>query len=141
MKSKTGGGASGGSAKKKPSGGVKKKGKPRREALEDDEDFGGCGAGGGDAPEDAPILSGLSTDTGELDFGFERTEALTGRRRKAEKATHYKVICISMYTKDLKQLDEMVDTLKAKGMTKANRSADLRGFEAQSAPALVDRAG
>jgi ATP-dependent RNA helicase DDX54/DBP10 len=86
MKSKTGGGASGGDAKKKPSGGVKKKGKPRREALEDDEDFGGGGAGGGDAPEDAPILSGVSTDAGEVDFGFERTEALTGRRRKAEKA-------------------------------------------------------
>ena len=64
---------------------MKKKGKPRREAFED-EDFGGGGAGGGDAPEDAPILSGLSTDTGEVDFGFERTEALTGRRRKAEKA-------------------------------------------------------
>ena len=86
MKSKTGGGASGGDAKKKPSGGVKKKGKPRREALQDDEDFGGGGAGGGDAPEDAPILSGVSTDAGEVDFGFERTEALTGRRRKAEKA-------------------------------------------------------
>ena len=84
MKSKSGGGASGGGAKKKPSGGVKKKGKPRREAFED-EDFGGGGAGGGDVPEDAPILSGLSTDNGEVDFGFERTEALTGRRRKAEK--------------------------------------------------------
>lgn len=47
-------------------------------------------------------------------------------RRKAEKPTHYKVICISMYTKDLKRLDEMVDTLKAKGMTKANRSALIR---------------
>ncbi len=46
--------------------------------------------------------------------------------RKAEKPTHYKVICISMYTKDLKRLDDMVDTLKAKGMTKANRSALIR---------------
>ncbi len=47
-------------------------------------------------------------------------------REKMEKPTHYKVICISMYTKDLKRLDEMVDTLKAKGMTKANRSALIR---------------
>lgn len=46
--------------------------------------------------------------------------------RKAEKPSHYKVICISMYTKDLKRLDDMVDTLKAKGMTKANRSALIR---------------
>jgi len=47
-------------------------------------------------------------------------------RDKMDKPTHYKVICISMYTKDLKRLDEMVDTLKAKGMTKANRSALIR---------------
>ena len=45
---------------------------------------------------------------------------------KPEKPTHYKVICISMYTKDLRRLDDMVDTLKAKGMTKANRSALIR---------------
>src|SRR5690606_39836679 len=29
-------------------------------------------------------------------------------RDKMEKPTHYKVICISMYTKDLQRLDEMV---------------------------------
>jgi len=45
---------------------------------------------------------------------------------KGDKPTHYKVICISMYTKDLKRLDDMVDALKAKGMTKANRSALIR---------------
>ncbi|HEX7451123.1 MAG TPA: hypothetical protein VF294_02500 [Polyangiaceae bacterium] len=43
-----------------------------------------------------------------------------------EKPTHYKVICISMYTDDLKRLDTMVDTLKARGLTKANRSALIR---------------
>lgn len=47
-------------------------------------------------------------------------------RDKLDKPTHYKVICISMYTKDLQRLDEMVDILKAKGMTKANRSALIR---------------
>jgi hypothetical protein len=45
---------------------------------------------------------------------------------REEKPTHYKVICISMYTEDLKRLDTMVDTLKAKGLTKANRSALIR---------------
>ena len=45
---------------------------------------------------------------------------------KAEKPTHYKVICISMYTEDLKRLDNMVDSLKARGLTKANRSALIR---------------
>ncbi len=43
-----------------------------------------------------------------------------------EKPVHYKVICISMYTEDLKRLDGMVDTLKARGLTKANRSALIR---------------
>ena len=42
------------------------------------------------------------------------------------KPTHYKVICISMYTEDLKRLDGMVDALKARGLTKANRSALIR---------------
>jgi hypothetical protein len=47
-------------------------------------------------------------------------------KRAADKPTHYKVICISMYTEDLKRLDTMVDTLKSRGLTKANRSALIR---------------
>jgi hypothetical protein len=43
-----------------------------------------------------------------------------------EKPTHYKVICISIYTEDLARLDQMVDELKARGLTKANRSALIR---------------
>jgi hypothetical protein len=46
--------------------------------------------------------------------------------RPPEKPTHYKVICISIYTDDLARLDEMVDSLKARGLTKANRSALIR---------------
>jgi len=42
------------------------------------------------------------------------------------KPTHYKVICISMYTKDLDRLDHLVDELKSRGITKANRSALIR---------------
>ncbi len=45
---------------------------------------------------------------------------------KSEKPTHYKVICISMYLDDLRRLDTMVDELKARGLTKANRSALIR---------------
>ncbi|HEY2408736.1 MAG TPA: hypothetical protein VGI10_22175 [Polyangiaceae bacterium] len=47
-------------------------------------------------------------------------------RASQEKPLHYKVICISMYTEDLKRLDTMVDDLKARGLTKANRSALIR---------------
>ena len=36
-----------------------------------------------------------------------------------------------MYTKDLAQLDEMVEALKKKGLTKANRSALIRFALAQ----------
>jgi hypothetical protein len=51
------------------------------------------------------------------------------RRPKAttkEKPTHYKVICISMYTDALASLDEKVNELKRRGYTKANRSALIR---------------
>jgi hypothetical protein len=47
-------------------------------------------------------------------------------RRGEPKPLHYKVICISLYTKDLEQLDARVDALKARGLTKANRSALIR---------------
>jgi len=46
--------------------------------------------------------------------------------RDVGKPTHYKVICISMYTKDLEKLDQLVGELKARGLTKANRSALIR---------------
>jgi hypothetical protein len=49
-----------------------------------------------------------------------------GPRKAEPKPTHYKVICISMYTKDLEHLDWLVDQLKARGITKANRSALIR---------------
>ena len=39
---------------------------------------------------------------------------------------HYKVICISLYNEDLKQLDNMVAKLKRRGLTKASRSALIR---------------
>jgi hypothetical protein len=49
------------------------------------------------------------------------------RLRKAEpKPAHYKVICISLYTRDLARLDSLVEELKARGLTKANRSALIR---------------
>jgi hypothetical protein len=46
--------------------------------------------------------------------------------KRESKPAHYKVICISMYTDDLKRLDGMVEELKGRGLTKANRSALIR---------------
>jgi hypothetical protein len=49
------------------------------------------------------------------------------RVRKAEpKPAHYKVICISLYNGDLERLDALVDELKSRGLTKANRSISTR---------------
>jgi len=53
----------------------------------------------------------------------ERPKVLAGVH---EKPSHYKVICISMYTRDLQRLDAMVDELKSRGFTKASRSALIR---------------
>lgn len=40
--------------------------------------------------------------------------------------THYKVICISIYTQDLDELNEKVAELKRRGWSKANRSQLIR---------------
>ena len=53
------------------------------------------------------------------------------RRRAAsatakQKPTHYKVICISIYTRDLEELDAKVAELKRRGWTKANKSQLIR---------------
>jgi hypothetical protein len=45
---------------------------------------------------------------------------------KGDKPTHYKVICISMYTQDLAELDAKVAELKQRGWTKANKSHLIR---------------
>ena len=51
-----------------------------------DDDGRGHGGAGGAKPK-STVLTGTPGEGGEtVDFGFERTEALTGRRRKAEKA-------------------------------------------------------
>ena len=56
----------------------------------------------------------------------ETRVAAIARDPRASRAPHYKVIRISIYTKDLEHLDQMVDELKASGITKANRSALIR---------------
>ncbi len=47
-------------------------------------------------------------------------------RAKSTRPTHYKVICISMYTRDLEDLDAKVAELKRRGWTKANKSQLIR---------------
>ncbi len=47
-------------------------------------------------------------------------------RAKKAKPTHYKVICISLYTKDIEYLESTVAELKHRGHTKANKSQLIR---------------
>jgi hypothetical protein len=78
-----------------------------------------------DGDEVAGVLSGSFYSPASEEDRFRAPRSST-RMKAAEKPTHYKVICISMYTKDLERLDELVDELKSRGMTKANRSALIR---------------
>ena len=63
---------------------------------------------------------------GVLSGTFYTSDPPSARAKPLSKPEHYKVICISMYTDDLARLDGMVDDLKRRGLTKANRSALIR---------------
>jgi hypothetical protein len=83
------------------------------------------------------VAAARMLDTDEVEgvlSGSFYTPASPTRRHVAaieQKPQHYKVICISLYNDDLRTLDQMVDTLKARGLTKANRSALIRYALAQ----------
>jgi hypothetical protein len=47
-------------------------------------------------------------------------------KRKKPKPTHYKVVCISLYTQDIENLEAKVAELKRRGHTKANKSQLIR---------------
>jgi hypothetical protein len=79
-----------------------------------------------DRDEVESVLSGKFYSP--TDGAERRPKLLAGT---SEKPAHYKVICISMYTSDLEQLDQMVEKLKGRGLTKANRSALIRFALAQ----------
>lgn len=56
----------------------------------------------------------------------ERTPRGAAGAGNKQRPTHYKVICISMYTRDLEDLDAKVAELKRRGWTKANKSQLIR---------------
>ena len=59
----------------------------------------------------------------------ERAPAKLPKRAAAEakpKPTHYKIVCISLYTEDIERLEALVAELKKRGHTKANKSAVIR---------------
>ncbi len=57
---------------------------------------------------------------------FYRPSAEAATAPKKEKPTHYKVVCISLYTEDIERLEALVAELKRRGHTKANKSQVIR---------------
>jgi len=53
------------------------------------------------------------------------SDELSAPAKKAKPA-HYKIVCISLYNDDIERLERMVDTLKRRGHTKANKSQLIR---------------
>ncbi len=58
--------------------------------------------------------------------GDDATHAPKRRTGGGTRPTHYKVICISMYTRDIEELEAKVAELKRRGWTKANKSQLIR---------------
>ena len=46
--------------------------------------------------------------------------------QKKPRPTHYKIVCISLYLEDIERLETLVQKLKEKGLTKANKSLVIR---------------
>jgi hypothetical protein len=55
-----------------------------------------------------------------------KEDASEKKRAAGPRPTHYKVICISMYTRDIEELEAKVAELKRRGWTKANKSQLIR---------------
>ena len=68
----------------------------------------------------------LGFETRELEIVDTPATQSTTKRRRAKRPEHYKVICISMYTRDIDALEEKVAELKRRGWTKANKSQMIR---------------
>ncbi len=89
--------------------------------MSSENDWGGRGRALLDREEVEGVLSGAFYAPSK-----RGAAPATARAKEMDRPAHYKVICISMYTDDLANLDDMVDGLKARGLTKANRSALIR---------------
>jgi len=48
------------------------------------------------------------------------------KKTKAPKPSHYKIVCISLYNKDIARLEALVAELKRRGFSKANKSQVIR---------------
>ena len=58
--------------------------------------------------------------------GEPRSGRAPAKAATKPKPTHYKIVCISLYTEDIERLEALVADLKKRGHTKANKSAVIR---------------
>ena len=65
---------------------------------------------------------------GQTETALATSDPAPRRRKKNNKPkpTHYKVVCISLYTRDIQNLEDKVAELKRRGHTKANKSQLIR---------------
>lgn len=93
-----------------------------RDPLADDDEVLARTIFGGErisSPEPGPPAPRAPARRARVGAGRAKT------RRKARN-DHYKVISISMYNEDIAQMDKLVEELKKRGFTRANRSALIR---------------
>lgn len=78
-------------------------------------------------PPNGRALGADPLDSDSILEAFYRPQAMPrGVTTKKERPTHYKIVCISLYTEDIERLEQLVAELKRRGHTKANKSAVIR---------------
>jgi hypothetical protein len=80
----------------------------------------------GGAPPNGRALASDPLEGDDVLARFYGAAAPTPPPRKKEKPTHYKLVCISLYTEDIQLLESLVAELKRRGHTKANKSQVIR---------------
>jgi len=61
-----------------------------------------------------------------LEAGHQQADDGMSARRAIRKALPYQIVCISLYNRDVEELEEKVRELKARGIRRANKSWLIR---------------
>ena len=86
------------------------------------EDFYGRSAG---APV-SPLSDAITRPVSVPVMAKAAANTISSSETSKGKPTHYKVVCISLYTQDIENLEATVAELKRRGHTKANKSQLIR---------------
>ena len=69
-----------------------------------------------------------SSELVETLYNRRRNPAMSPKKMRShlKRIRHYKLVCISLYNRDIERLEEIVKTLKELGYSKANKSQVIR---------------